>query len=156
MQIEAKTLQGDTIHIDDSKLQLRVAAYGIIEHEGNVLLVNVRSTGKWFLPGGAIEVNETLVEALRREVKEETGIDIDVVEPCVLCKEVFFYYEPFDEAYHNVGIYFKAIPKNLSVSEAYAVPDDEAEKPTWVSKSSLGPEDFQYPINELFDLICKS
>ena len=34
--------------------------------------------GRWSLPGGTVEVGETLEAALVREIKEETGLDIDV------------------------------------------------------------------------------
>ena len=34
--------------------------------------------GRWSLPGGALEVGETLQEGLAREMKEETGLDVDV------------------------------------------------------------------------------
>ncbi len=34
--------------------------------------------GKWSLPGGRVEAGESLREALVREVREETGIDVDV------------------------------------------------------------------------------
>ena len=34
--------------------------------------------GRWSLPGGALEVGETLAEGLAREMKEETGLDVEV------------------------------------------------------------------------------
>ena len=37
--------------------------------------------GKWICPGGALELGETIEEAVRREVKEETQLEIDLVTP---------------------------------------------------------------------------
>jgi ADP-ribose pyrophosphatase len=36
--------------------------------------------GKWSIPGGLVELGETLSEACAREMKEETGVEIDVLE----------------------------------------------------------------------------
>jgi len=46
-----------------------------------VLLIKRRFeplAGRWSLPGGALEVGETLAEGLAREMNEETGLDVDV------------------------------------------------------------------------------
>ncbi len=49
----------------------------VLDERDQVLLVRHRRRG-WEFPGGQVEVGETLLEALAREVKEETGIDIRV------------------------------------------------------------------------------
>lgn len=55
-----------------------VAVGGIVEDgQGNILLVKTRDGG-WVYPGGQVEVGENLPDALRREIKEESGIDVTV------------------------------------------------------------------------------
>ena len=56
-----------------------VAVGGLIENDrGEVLLVKTHHRG-WEFPGGQVEVGETLVDALVREVREESGIEITVL-----------------------------------------------------------------------------
>jgi len=62
------------------KPELAVSA--AIFREGKVLLVcraHAPAKGLWTLPGGRVEVGETLVDAVKREVSEETALTIDVV-----------------------------------------------------------------------------
>jgi 8-oxo-dGTP diphosphatase len=55
-----------------------VAVGGIVENEhGEVLLVKTHHGG-WVFPGGQVEIGGNLEDALIREVKEESGIDISV------------------------------------------------------------------------------
>jgi len=55
-----------------------VAVGGIVENaEGEILLVQDRRGG-WVFPGGQVENGESLIEALVREVLEESGIEIEV------------------------------------------------------------------------------
>ena len=37
--------------------------------------------GRWGIPGGLVELNETVEEAIKREAKEETGVDLAVFQP---------------------------------------------------------------------------
>jgi len=39
--------------------------------------------GKWICPGGKLEVGETIEDGIRREVKEETGLDVELTAPLV-------------------------------------------------------------------------
>jgi 8-oxo-dGTP pyrophosphatase MutT (NUDIX family) len=97
--VECRTLLGEKILLSSDRLIFRPSAYAIIRHEERVLLLNMRSTGKLFLPGGGSEIDERLEEALHREVREETGLEIEV-ERFVAFKEDFFYYDPSDVAFH--------------------------------------------------------
>lgn len=48
----------------------------LIERDGALLLERRSDCGRWGLVGGAVEVDESLGEALRREVLEETGLTV--------------------------------------------------------------------------------
>jgi len=53
----------------------------IVDEAGRVLLVKRRFeplAGQWSLPGGAVDVGETLVDCVRREMREETGLEVEV------------------------------------------------------------------------------
>jgi 8-oxo-dGTP pyrophosphatase MutT (NUDIX family) len=56
------------------------AAYAVVRDDfGRVLLVQRADDGNWELPGGRIDVGESAVEAVVREVGEEAGVAIEVV-----------------------------------------------------------------------------
>lgn len=55
---------------------------------------------KYVIPGGHIELGERMEDALRREVKEETGLDVYDVE--FLCFQEFLYDEAFWEPGHFI------------------------------------------------------
>jgi ADP-ribose pyrophosphatase len=60
-----------------------VGVGAVIVKDGRVLLVrraNEPSRGRWSVPGGTVELGETLAEALVREVSEECGVRIEVGE----------------------------------------------------------------------------
>ena len=60
-----------------------VGVGGVVIRDGCVLLVQRAQeplAGKWTLPGGAVELGETLEEAVVRELREETGLEVRVLE----------------------------------------------------------------------------
>ena len=60
-----------------------VGVGGVVVHEGSVLLVKRGAEplkGQWSLPGGAVELGETLQNAVEREMCEETGLQVRVLE----------------------------------------------------------------------------
>ena len=71
--------------MDKYSFQIRVT--GILIHEGKLLLVKqqVTSDRNWSLPGGRVEAGETLEDAIIREVKEETGIAVEVNKLLYVC-----------------------------------------------------------------------
>lgn len=63
----------------------------LVNHEGNILLMrdsgagdHANAKGTWDVPGGRMEQGESPAQALVREVKEETGVEIDpaIARPC--------------------------------------------------------------------------
>jgi len=59
----------------------------VTNEEGKVLLVNSPWRG-WEYPGGLIEPGETFEQALRREVREEAGVEIEITGFVGICKNV--------------------------------------------------------------------
>ena len=58
-----------------------VGVGGVVLHDGGVVLIRRRFEplkGQWSLPGGAVEIGESLESCVRREMAEETGFDVDV------------------------------------------------------------------------------
>ncbi|MBB6470570.1 NUDIX hydrolase, partial [Sphaerisporangium rubeum] len=51
----------------------------IIDDRGRALLTQRRDNGHWEAPGGVLEHHEDILTGLRREVREETGLDIDPI-----------------------------------------------------------------------------
>jgi len=58
---------------------LVVVGFAVVrDHRDRVLLVRRSDDGNWELPGGQVEVGETVSSAATREVAEESGISIDL------------------------------------------------------------------------------
>jgi mutator protein MutT len=69
-----------------------VGVGAVVFKDDTVLLVRrgqEPAYGEWSLPGGAVEVGETLEEALQREIQEETGLNIEIVGLSAVLERIF-------------------------------------------------------------------
>ena len=71
-----------------SDIVLQPAMKAIVEFDDKILLLREAdtyeegtNTGKYHLPGGRVNPGEHFLDGLKREVKEETGLDVEVVRP---------------------------------------------------------------------------
>lgn len=50
----------------------------VIDADGRILLQRRADSGDWAMPGGAMDIGETLPQAVVRETREETGLDVEI------------------------------------------------------------------------------
>jgi mutator protein MutT len=106
----------------------------IIEDGGRVLLVERGGEplrGQWSLPGGVVEAGETLADAARREVLEETGLQVEPVRIVEVFERIMRDAEGRAE-YHYVLIDYlcRALSGELR-------PGDDVSRARWVPRSEL-------------------
>lgn len=80
--------------LQPGKDYIGVGVGALIFNEEGHLLLSLRGEkaknerGKWEIPGGAVEFGETFEQALKRELKEELGIEIEVLEMLQMCDHI--------------------------------------------------------------------
>ena len=80
----------------------------VVVIKDNKILLNLRSdTNTWEIPGGSLEIGETLEETAKREFKEETNLDCDdfTLLNVFSVNEFYFKYPNQDELYSVIALY---------------------------------------------------
>ena len=106
----------------------------IVFRDDKVLLVkraNRPGQGLWAIPGGRVELGETLKEAARREVKEETGVSISPTEPIY----VFEVIERDDEG--DIRFHYVIIDLLAEYLSGEVNPGTDASEARWISSAEL-------------------
>jgi 8-oxo-dGTP diphosphatase len=107
---------------------------GAVAVEGEQLLLIQRANdpgaGAWSLPGGRVEMGETLAEAVVRELREETGLE-------GVCDELVGWVERIGDGYHFVIFDFGVTVLDLRSPVA----GDDASRAAWVTLAEVGDLD---------------
>ena len=82
----------------------RIATRAILLHDNRLLLVNAWKghTNLWCAPGGGVNAHSSLPDNLRREMIEETGLDVAVGATCLVNE----FHDPKGD-FHQIDIYFR-------------------------------------------------
>ena len=89
---------------------------GILSQSGKILLQKRADKGTWGLPGGAIELGESAVEALEREFYEETGVKVTVEKILNVYTKYSDSYPNGDEAQVLTILYLVAFETSISTN----------------------------------------
>ena len=114
------------------------AVGAIIIDQGTLLLVKrdrAPARGQWSLPGGRVEIGETLREALVREVREETSIDVEV-DGLIGVAERIVRDDGGAIEHHYVILDFVCTPRTTAVKAG-----DDAADARWVPVGQLADMD---------------
>lgn len=137
-EIECVTLHGGRARHPASEFRFRPAAYGIAVRGREVLLGRSAFSGLWDPPGGAVAAWEDLAEGLRREFREETGVE---PENPRLFRVIEGYFSIFGRAYHSLRFFYLVdLPAGLGETALRPEPGELAAL-AWRDPSSLRPEE---------------
>jgi 8-oxo-dGTP diphosphatase len=77
----------------------RIGADALVrDQQGSILLVDPKYKPDWDMPGGMAEANEPPIEALRRELTEELGLEIAARDMTLLCIDWISPHGPWDDS----------------------------------------------------------
>ena len=100
----------------------------VLDDEDRVLLAYNTDDGQWLAPGGSIESGETLSEAARREVHEETGVHVSVDRPYELHTVII---HNGDERITARFVVFGAHAETTDIGDDLGIEDEPISDASW-------------------------
>lgn len=119
---------------------MRIIVVGVIQNaRDQVLICKMPSKrgvfpGQWGLPGGGIEEGESAETALRRELREEVGLEVSEIQTLFFSDES--YLKTFPDGYQQ-EIYMIFLLFSCRLASGAVSLNDEFEEYAWVSHEAL-------------------
>ncbi|KAF0109072.1 MAG: MutT/NUDIX family protein [Anaerolineaceae bacterium] len=100
-------------HVGHAPLLMVGAATLIVDEQNRLLLLHRSDNDCWGPPGGAVELGEVVEDAARREVREETGLELGDLSLFGVFSgpELFYVYPNGDEVYNVTIVYLARFPE---------------------------------------------
>jgi len=131
-----------------------VAVGAVVEDdEGRILLVKHEPErggfwqGKWICPGGKLELGETIGDGIKREVKEETGLEIELIKPLPAFDRIV-------KSADGIDLHVVYIDYIAKVAGGELKADSDVGEALWIEKDELGHvwDDMHEDTQRLFKL----
>lgn len=117
------------------------AAAVLVRDDDRLLLVrraNAPGKGLWSIPGGLIELGEKAVEAAKREVKEETGLDIEIEQLAHISDNII------RDKRGRIAYHYVIVDYLGHVTGGVLKPTTDIDDARWVEQKNLN----QYPLTK--------
>lgn len=130
--------------------------YGIYMEGGRLLVINKNGgpyKNRFDLPGGSLEEGESLSVAMRREFKEETGIEIEIIKNLgVIDFFLPWKWKDFTDV-HHIAVYYlvKKIGGKISVPEQFEGQDSLGA--VWVTEKDVSIDNASPLVLKAFEWI---
>lgn len=110
----------------------------VVNEAGEILLIRRSDNDNWALPGGAVDLGESVAQAAVRETKEETGIDCDVTGLVGIYSDPkhIILYTSNGEARQEFSIVLTA-----RRTGGHRTPSDESTEVRWIAPSEIPHHD---------------
>ncbi|HOZ55869.1 MAG: putative 8-oxo-dGTP diphosphatase YtkD [Parcubacteria group bacterium ADurb.Bin316] len=147
-KIIGQDINKNKVELDVSKMKFRPSVYGVLIENDKVLLS--KQWDGYDFPGGAMEIDETIEEALVREFKEETGLEIKVLD-VIECRHDFWL-TPFTEDHCNSILMYYLVEKiggEMSVDGFDEHEKQYAGMPEWISINDVEKIKFYNPVDSV-------
>jgi ADP-ribose pyrophosphatase YjhB (NUDIX family) len=108
----------------------------VTNQAGELLLIRRADNDNWALPGGAMDLGESLVDAARRETAEETGVHVEITGLVGIYTDPrhVILYTSNGEVRQEFSVVFTARPIS-----GQPTPSDESREVHWVAPEAVGP-----------------
>jgi ADP-ribose pyrophosphatase YjhB (NUDIX family) len=137
---------GKKYRISVNKLTFRPSVYGILLEKGRALVSKQFDGYDW--PGGGVEINETIDQALEREFWEETGLKVKR-GPINMVESSFFVPRNSTKRSNSILIYYlvRKIAGKLSIRNADSAEKKYIDMPEWIPINRIKKIKFYNPID---------